>query len=498
MKCKKCGEEIAEESVFCQKCGAKVKEENVSKKSTGKKVAIVLVIIVIIAAIVAVAVIAINRNENNSEENQKENAVVQDSANMQANGMQSLSFSNMNADDENLTEQQRAVINYFDNDYLYLYYDIENLQKYPQIFENAKVYTIGGVVKVLESTDEEFEVLMFDDCDGYYYGDYPTGEYTLTDSSDRLYILKGEQLNERLVERDFIQIYGRYVGVETREINGNTYTIPVISAMNVSDYGEDKFDADTIRNVAKYIFGEDVKVSEHDEMDYLVTLDNQSNANFKAFDMSKSEGIITYDIDYNNLSDNIIKKLFISSDFNHYIVSTYDSSLKYVYIDYFDKNLNKLWSREFEYNSTDSTNYSPMDYNETQMSIVIDNDLYLIDLETGENIIEPVLVGNKTKVLMMNDGVILIGKENKDLIMKVDFDGKILYRIDGDTNLTKVEYIATQIVDGKLIVRVSGMDENAIARGEENIDLIQIEKYMVINNDGTVEYSTKDLSGYRG
>ena len=498
MKCKKCGEEIAEESVFCQKCGAKVKEENVSKKSTGKKVAIVLVIIVIIAAIVAVAVIAINRNENNSEENQKENAVVQDSANMQANGMQSLSFSNMNADDENLTEQQRAVINYFDNDYLYLYYDIENLQKYPQIFENAKVYTIGGVVKVLESTDEEFEVLMFDDCDGYYYGDYPTGEYTLTDSSDRLYILKGEQLNDRLVERDFIQIYGRYVGVETREINGNTYTIPVISAMNVSDYGEDKFDADTIRNVAKYIFGEDVKVSEHDEMDYLVTLDNQSNANFKAFDMSKSEGIITYDIDYNNLSDNIIKKLFISSDFNHYIVSTYDSSLKYVYIDYFDKNLNKLWSREFEYNSTDSTNYSPMDYNETQMSIVIDNDLYLIDLETGENIIEPVLVGNKTKVLMMNDGVILIGKENKDLIMKVDFDGKILYRIDGDTNLTKVEYIATQIVDGKLIVRVSGMDENAIARGEENIDLIQIEKYMVINDDGTVEYLTKDLSGYRG
>ncbi len=498
MKCKKCGEEIAEESVFCPKCGAKVNEENVSKKSIAKKVAIVLGIIVIIVAIVVIAVMAINRNENINEETPKENAVVQDSANMQANGMQSLSFSNMNSDDGNLTEQQRAVINYFDNDYLFLHCDIENIQKYPQIFENAKVYTIGGVVKVLESTDEEFEVLMFDDCDGYYYGDHPTGEYTLTDSSDRLYILKGEQLNERLVEKDFIQIYGRYVGVETREINGNTYTIPVISAMNVSDYGEDKFDAETIRDIAKYIFGEDIKVNEQNQYNYLVTLDNQSNANFKAFNMSKSQGIITYDIDYNNLTDNITKKLFISSDFNHYIVSTYDSSLKYVYIDYFDKNLNKLWSREFEYNSTDETNYSPMDYNETQMSIVIDNDLYLIDLETGENIIEPVLVGNKTKVLMMNDGIILIGEENKDLVMKVNFEGKIMYRIDGDTNLTKVENIATQIVDGKLIIKVSGVDENAIARGEEDIDLIDIEKYMVINNDGTVEYSTKDLSGYRG
>ena len=75
---------------------------------------------------------------------------------------------------------------------------------------------------------------------------------------------------------------------------------------------------------------------------------------------------------------------------------------------------------------------------------------------------------------------------------------KLCIEIDGDTNLTKVENIATQIVDGKLIIKVSGVDENAIARGEEDIDLIDIEKYMVINNDGTVEYSTKDLSGYRG
>lgn len=501
MYCKKCGNELEEDAKFCPKCGTKKEESDVkteeNKKNVKKpKTKIILIIAVIVILLIAI-ILCIFYQKNISSKQENENTSILGTSNIQANGVSNVSFKNMNADDDNLDDNQKAILDYFDNDYFELYYDINNIQKYPQIFNNAKVSTIGGVVKVLKSTEDEFEVLMFDDGSGYYYGPYPTGEHTLTESNSGLYILKGEQLNERLIEKDFIQIRGRYVGIETREIDGKTYTIPVINAITVNKYNnsESTYNADTIRKVAEYIFGKDIKVTKPDDLNYLVTLDNQSNSNFKAFNMSSLEGLITYNSEYNDLSDSIVKKLFISADFEHYIVTTYDMNLNYAYIEYYDKELNKIWSRQFQYNSKDENNVSPMDYNQNQLAVVIDNDLYLLSLETGENLIEPVLVGKKNKVLMMKDGIFMVGTENKDLIMKVDFQGKILYRIDGDSELTSIYNTRIQIVDGKILLNVMGENANA---SSDDVDSYYIEKYMVITNDGTVEYSTNDMSSYKG
>ena len=127
-----------------------------------------------------------------------------------------------------------------------------------------------------------------------------------------------------------------------------------------------------------------------------------------------------------------------------------------------------------------------MDYTNEKMSIVIGNDLYLIDLETGENIIEPVIVGTKMKINIFDDGIILIGNENKDTIMKVDFNGNILYRVDADTSMTGIDNVYTQIVNDKLIVRITG--RKAIDDGSREY----LEKYIVLNDDGTIEYSTNE------
>lgn len=498
MKCNKCGNEILDENDFCPKCGIKIKKEKNLKKNCRKNIIIISFIIIILIIIAILIFLKFNKNNIFGFKTNSTNIY---------DNQESISFSNMNADDENLTEIQKEILKYFDNGYLFC--DIANLQKYSQIFEKAKIATTGGVVKVLKSTNDEFEALVFEDEFGYYFGEYPTDQYSLDESNWRLYIVKGAQLNERLVENDFINTYGRYEGVETREINGNTYILPVINAINVNRFGEDTYSIETIRTVANHIFGKNIKITQPEDTietnyledlfwrdlseDYLVTLDNQSNANFKAFNMSKTSGEITYNETNKDLYASVIKRLFISSDFQHFIVTTYDINLKYVYIDYFDKDLNKLWAREFAYNSNDLNNLSPMDYNSTQMSIVIDNDLYLINTETGKNIIEPVLVGSKTKILIMSDGIILIGKENKDLIMKVDFKGKILYRIDGDTKLTNIDSTQIQIVNGKLLICINGQDENALSEEDE-----LIKKYMVITNDGKIEYSTKDLNAYNG
>ena len=223
----------------------------------------------------------------------------------------------------------------------------------------------------------------------------------------------------------------------------------------------------------------------------MVTLDNQSNANFKVFDMFNNRGYIGYNRTHNKISENVTKKLFISADFEHYIVTTYDDELKMSYMDYFDKDLKKLWSREFEYKSTNaSINSSPfistLDYDTNKLAFVVDNDMYLIDIETGENIIEPVIVGTKLKVNMFDDGIVLIGNENKDTIMKVDFNGNILYRIDADTSMTGIDYVNSQIVNDKLIVRLEGR-KALDSRGRA-----YLEKYIVLNNNGNIEYSTNE------
>ena len=505
MKCSNCGKEMHKNQKFCSGCGQKIENEETDKVKKGNNKIYILIVVafIIVCSIVSVILftskdVVLPKKENT--ETKKED--------IKANDIKNISFANMNADDENLDKNQQEIVNYFDNDYLWA--NVANLQKYPQIFKNTKIRTIAGVVKILKSTENEFEALMYEDEFGYWFGPNTTGQFSLAEAApNTLFILKGEQLNERLTAYDYIEIRGRHIDVETREIDGISYTIPVISSININKPGEDIYSISTIRTVAEHIFGKDIKITTADDIEhkfgyytytekpsyYLVTLDNQSNANFKAFNISKNEGMITYNEEHNDVPESVVKKLFISSDFNHFIVTTYDSSLKYVYIDYFDKQLNKLWGREFQYNSNDLSNLSPMDYNLNQMAIVVDNDLYLIDLNTGENIIQQMLVGEKTKVIMMDDGIILIGTENKDLIMKVDFKGNILYRINGDTELTSIYSTESQIVDGKLLINVKGSNENADPDSMMEYD---IEKYMVITNDGQVEYSTKDIGTYMG
>ena len=494
------------------------KEKLMNNKSTNSKknrviIAIIVLIVLIVGGIFAVYYFNNNNTETNSNNNTtgNEEGFKQTSANVYANGADNVSFASMNSDDENLTDIQREIVGYFDNNYLQFF--SETAQKYPQIFKNAKVKTTAAVLKVLESSDDKFEVLAVD-CgpEGYnYFMDYNTGK--MTDIKDipveRLLIISGKQMNERLVTGDTFYIYGRYQDVENREIDGTTYMVSLIDTNNIVkvEDSNDKYSFSTIKDIAEYIFGEDIKVNEpvygQDYEDYeiisgvsryyggdgnadfyKVTLDNQSNANFKVFNMYTSQGLIAYNKIHNELSDNIEKNLWISADFQHYIVSTYDSGTQHVYIDYFDKDLNKLWSREFDYTSTKAY-VSPMDYTDNQMAVVVDNDLYLIDLETGENVIEPVIVGEKVRVIMTSDKIILIGDNNKDAIMGIDYSGNILFRNDaGSTDIEIINSAAIQTIDGKMIVTIYGT---------ETLYGGPFEKYFILNSDGTIETTTDML-----
>ena len=92
-----------------------------------------------------------------NKDNKEEQGFKQESGNIQVNGTETVSFGNMNVEDEKFNEIQKEIIDYFDNDYIQ--FSARYSQRYPQVFQNAKVTTIVTVEKVLKSTDDEYEVL---------------------------------------------------------------------------------------------------------------------------------------------------------------------------------------------------------------------------------------------------------------------------------------------------------------------------------------------------
>ena len=389
--------------------------------------------------------------ESNEDEMKETSKVNSESANVNTGNV---SFANINSSNNNLDEIQQSVVNYFDNNYIW--YNVRFAQLYPQIFRDIRIYQYFRVLKVLKSDDEEFEVIGVQVMEYDYYRNKKIEEIP----EEYLLYVSGKQLNQRLTADTYCAIYGKFNDIISKEIDGKSYMVSSISANEVIR-GEDRYSFENIKEIAEYIFGKDIKINKptSDTSFYKITLDNQSNSNFKVFDIFNNYGEISYDYEDNGISDSIQKRLFITMDFEHYIVSTYDENLKYVYIDYFDKDFNKIWSREFQYSSSKAY-VSPLDYTLDKMAFVVDNDFYLIDINTGEDIIAPVLVGEKIKVNMMSDGIVLIGDNNKDGIMKVDYSGNIIFRQNAGIDF--IFEVNLQIIEDRIVLIIDGAGADAI------------------------------------
>ena len=487
-------------------------------KGKGKKVLIGVIISVVIIVLIGIIIFLMtklnNSNTNNLVGNNESSTSSKNIDNKNSTN-NDISFANLKSDDDKFNEIESTIIDYFDDNYFYNF-SITEFQQYPQIFKDSKVCTNAVIVKVLKSTDEEFEVVAVQG--GALAGNVENGQTTIWDDGygnknideieeNSLLIIKGNQLEKRLTKGDVVRLYGRYNGVNDYSIDGKNYILPTINNINLIQLSNNdkesnyRFNLDKVKKVAEYIFGKDIKISTpvlgedyKYEVDYSfnpfykITLDNQSNVNFSVFNIYRDMG----KIEYNKVSENTVKRLFITPDFQHYIVTTYDTKLKHVYVDYFDKEFNKLWSREFDNISNSDSLSGPLDYTNEKISIVVDNDLYVINTSNGENSINPVLVGDETRVYMMNDGIILIGNDNKDTIMKVGYDGNIIFRTNGNIDFKTIDSSSIQIIDNKMVIYLVGTGKYPDLSGFEYEE--QHYKYLVVNSDGTIEKSTEGTS----
>lgn len=506
MLCKNCGKELPEESKFCPYCMQKFVDEKqipatvVSEKSS-KKIIIAVIAVVCAVAIAVTAVFVVPRFLDNGREENTKNSYNSDNGNDKPANAESgkdsfekdtdLGLMNVKirGDGVKLNDTQKLLVEYFDTDYFRAPYN--SLQRYPQVYKGAQINFLCYVTKIIESNDHEYTALVeydaFETDDGYYQ---PTGDYA---------VIKGNQTQTRIIEGDSLVLYGKFDNVNTYTVDGKSYTVPTVLVnryvyFSYLDWSEPMFSMEEIRTIARYIFGNDVKVrytknddSPGSDFDYeyfegsyyTAELDNQSNANFTKYRFFAGLGGSVVDC---KSEWPVERKITFSADFEHFYLQIFDHSLETYTLECYDKNLCKIWSREF-----DETTTAVLDYTAQHIYLVANGSLYIIDTQTGEDVVDPNFVGAKCDIRKLEDGTLLIASGKSDAVMKTDLEGNVLWTVNLTAEIsdpsTGAEKPIVQLVGGNYVLQY-----NSGWSPEGNT----METYsVVITPDGNIEFDGK-------
>lgn len=464
MFCKKCGNELKEGENFCSKCG-----KSISDKNNTNKVIISIVSVILIGVVILCGCFFINKNEENSEieiqkgnkaETSKKEEIIKTleakNKNSSAINDMDLGLSSVKIDNTtaNLTEEQKIVIQYFDNDYVSAN-DYEFLMRYPQIYENSQIKTHGKVSKIIKSDDKEYELVVWIGHSKQYYEyweNYRSGvdttynEYVQNNINNYI-VIKGKQTETRLIEGDWITIYGRYSSIDSYTIDGKSYTIPTINVyetvhddFNRVDGIPQRFDYKFLRKVAKAIFNDKITLREATEEEAVITssafmnnpayvceLDNQSNAKFSKYFFNCNSGSISDirndDYVFSKIDNaGINRYIEFAPDFEHFFLFIYDRNSRILTVEYYDKEFERIWYREFE-----ETELATYDYTENNIYLVANGYLYTINTKTGEDTYNKKYVGKKIDIRKLKDSLLLFSYGETETVMKTDLKGNILW-----------------------------------------------------------------------
>lgn len=510
MFCKNCGKELPDESKFCPYCMTKFVEEkkieptpSQTVKKSGKKLPIIIIAAVLCVALVVTGIIVVPKLGKGKA----------DKGNMALSGDQldaqdaladvegttakpdikitpetdtDLGLMNVKLRNEGveLSDIEKLIIQYFDTDYFRAPYS--SLQRYPQVYKDAQINFLCHITKIIESNSEEYTALVeyeaYKNAEGFYW---ETGDYA---------VIKGTQGETRIMEGDTLYLYGKYVDVNTYTVDGKSYTVPTVLVNRYSYFSEydrvrPMYSMEEIRSMARYIFGDDLKLryaqygdvagSDYDYdlyegLYYIAELDNQSNANFTKYLFFAGYG--GYVIDCKSEYP-IERNLTFSADFEHFYLEVFDKSMKVYTLECYDRNLKKVWSREF-----DQTTSSVIDYTKNHIYLVANGSMYIIDAETGENAVEPKYVGAKSEIRKLEDGILLISHKSADAVMKTDLTGNVLWTANLSKDMNDPDYGGTppvvQIIGGNYVIQY-----DAVTNGYPDGTFTA-----VITPDGTVDF----------
>ena len=414
-------------------------------KKINKKIIFIVISVILVIALAIFITLSLFNKPTKEEKTTTEATVFQD--NNVGDGLLSVDDK-----DSNLSERQKTVLQYFDDNYLSID-DYSYLKRYPDIFKQTKVSFEATVEKVLKSDDKEFEIL----AELATFGD----DYGMGYDDKQYIIIKGKQMTQRLIENDYIKVRGRFINTEDFTIDGASYNLPVIEhhSSNIcggtAGYECAIYDLEFTKKVANAIFGEDVSIRKATEEDLVLgvhswsdvfviaTLENQSNANFTSFEIYTN---FPYIRDVKS-TEKVERYFNYTSDFNHYLISTQDNDFKTFTFEYYDKDLNKVWSREFE-----NTETSMYDNTDDYIYLVTNNELRILDMKTGKDVVDPIAAANRVRINKLKEGVFLCGKDSFDTFMLVGLDGEVKWKTNYGKSIDGVGSI--QLINDELVVEV--------------------------------------------
>lgn len=454
--------------------------ENLDEKKSNKLIIILLIVLIVL--VFTIGIILVSKKDDKSN-NFNKNSIV--------SMKYKYSFQTLDASDVNLTEEQRELAKFFDENYFFLS-SYDELIRYADTLKNIKVATYCQVKTFLLTDDDDYEVVCnWGDSYDYFWG---SDDLELIDSI----IIKGKKPEKMFVVNDTLTIKGKIVGAETRNIDGKNKYLPVIEVVEAG-VNADWYSEETIRKVAKLVFGNNIKIRrpiEEESMkmvnDYfysyqdslwLIEFENQSNLDFKVFDIwgSTPHGFISYNALYNRgiESDYLNKKLYITPDLKKYIVFDMSRIDELVYISVYNRDLEKLWSREIS-NVSNIT----WDATDTQLVFVSDNDMYNIDLETGKDIVKPIYVGKKNSVAIVENGYILLSENKNDAVMFVDKNWNIKNKFDINLEMSGNGSLSTSLqkLDNDYVILYSYVEVT------DRINVIS--KYIIVDKNGNLVKET--------
>lgn len=466
--------------------------EDNKKSKNGKKVVIGVVVGIVIVLLIGIIIfLALQLNDKQDNENNNIATTENETKNTESketetktNQTKSLSFKQMDYTDDSLTEDQKVIAKFFDEDYFFIY-SYEEVVRYADMLKNMNISCYAQVNSILSSDSENFEAVC-------QWGNASDSFYDVGDTITEPIIIKGKKPQKMVIKGDMLTLRGKLIGAETRNINGENKYLPVIEVVEMGENGY-WYSEDTIRKVAKLVFGNDIKVRrptddenfkmvreyfyEYEDFIWLVEFENQSNLNFQVFDIWQSfdNGLITYNAMYSQgvEKDYLNKKLYITPDLQKYIVFDMSRKDKYVYINVYNRDLKKLWSKEI-------SNASQITWDGTNGSLVFvsDNDLYNINIETGEDIFNPIFVGKRQDVRIIDNGFILLSKDSDDAVMILDENGNIKnkYDINFDSSF-EIYNTSIQELDDKYVILYSLQNTSGRNASYKS-------KYIIIDQNG--------------
>ncbi|MBD5472831.1 MAG: hypothetical protein HDR20_08020 [Lachnospiraceae bacterium] len=404
-------------------------------------------------------------------------------------GLKNIKFDTAKGD---LSNTEKLVAEYFNKDYLFVN-SIEALQRYNKIFDGSLIQSYVYIDKVISYEGDDYKLLVYLINNSNELAYEYTGE-TFAMPSRRM-IISGTTGDSRFIEGDIIQINGRYLGVTTETVDGESITVPNINVYKAYMYDPNdeagwwyvetpsRFDKLQVKEIAKCIFGDNITIRNDEPADYGVEsedyygsdienyngpcyvceLDNQSNAKFSKYFFNERYGTMT-----DAVHDNY--ELSFSGDFKHFYLFMYDGGMETLTLEYYDNNLNKIWKREFE--NTSSASY---DVTKNNIYLVANNEFYVINTETGEDTFASTYIGDKLDIRKFENGVLTISDKKADAFMYMGLDGNVLWRADANDDIPEYSFIQAQEINDRIVLSIESYGSSYY--------------YVIDKNDGTIIYS---------